>query len=93
VCAAEEGPSPRFVGSPARSPAVFNAWGGGHLPLALFYRALLREGVFSGPVFYACLLLALAGLVSSTAITFLTVLVKFSPLFYPCSRVRAAGFF
>jgi hypothetical protein len=53
----------------------------------------MREGVFSGLLFYACLLLALAGLVSSTAAAFSTVLVKFSPLFYPCSRVRTAHFF
>jgi hypothetical protein len=53
----------------------------------------MREGVFSGLVFYACLLPALAGLVSSTAAAFSTVLVKFSPLFYPCCRVRAARFF
>jgi hypothetical protein len=51
------------------------------------------EGIFSDLVFYACLLPALAGLVSSTAAAFSTVLVKFSPLFYPCSRVRAARFF
>jgi hypothetical protein len=53
----------------------------------------MREGVFSGLVFYACLLPALAGLVSSTAAAFSTVLVKFSPLLFPCSRVRAARFF
>jgi hypothetical protein len=53
----------------------------------------LRESVFSGLVFYACLLPALAGLVSSTAAAFSTVLEKFYPLFYSCSRVWAARFF
>jgi hypothetical protein len=66
---------------------------GGCLPLALLYRALWRESVFSGLVFYACLLPALAGLVSSTAAAFSAVLEKFYPLFYSYSRVRAARFF
>jgi hypothetical protein len=63
------------------------------LPLALLFRALLREAIFTGPVFYAYLLPAVAGLVSSTVAASSTVLVKPSPLFFPCSRVRDAGFF